>query len=167
MLGYTSGVARDILEDLRRTYFEQIDELQDMQAFAYDAGFRLHLLLQGVMPDPGEYRVAFAERRTETLNQTTDRALKMQALGFPQDMLFEELGWSAEEVRVRREEQRKRGDPYPGGPGEIGPASGPADGPPAAPDVPRVSITPGNAPKGESSTSMTHSNRLGEHWGAP
>ena len=59
---------------------------------------------------------------------------------------------------MRREEQRKRGDPYPGDPGEIGP--------PAAPDVPRVSITPGNAPKGESSTSMTHSNRLGEHWGA-
>lgn len=163
MLGYTSGVARDILEDLRRTYFEQIDELQDMLAFAYDAGFRLHLLLQGVMPDPDEYRVAFAERRTETLNQTTDRALKMQALGFPQDMLFEELGWSAEEVRVRREEQAKRGDPYPGGPGEIGPAGGP----PAAPDVPRVSITPGNAPKGESSTSMTHSNRLGEHWETP
>ena len=157
MLGYTSGVARDILEDLRRTYFEQIDELQDMQAYAYDAGFRLHLLLQGIIPDPDEYRVAFAERRTETLNQTTDRALKWQALGFPQDMLFEELGFSAQEVRQRIEEQQKRTDPYPGG----------ADGiaPPADPAAPRVSITPGNAPKGDSATSITsHSNRLGEHW---
>jgi hypothetical protein len=155
MLGYTSNVARDILEDLRRTYFEQIDELQDMQAYAYDAGFRLHLLLQGVVPDPESYLIGFAQRRTETANQTTDRVLKWQAMGIPPDMLYEELGFSAAYVRARAAEQSKRTDPYPGDPAGTAPPG----------TVPKISITPGNAPKGESATSTTHSNRLGEHWG--
>lgn len=154
MLGYTEGVARDVLEDLRRTYFEQLDELQDMLAFAYDSGFRLHLLLKGIVPDPDEYKVSFAERRTETANQTTDRVLKWQALGIPDDMIYEELGFNAADVQARKAEQAKRGDPYPGDAGGTAPPG----------TVPKVSITPGNAPKGESATNMTHSNRLGEFW---
>lgn len=154
MLGYTDNMARDILQDLRETYFEQIDELQDMQSYAYDAGFRLHLLLKGIVPDPEEYLVSFAQRRTETPNQTTDRMLKWQALGLPRGMIIEEMGYDALQVKARLDAERKAGDPYPGGPGDL-----------ARPGtVPEVSVTPGNAPKGESATSITNGTRLGEFW---
>lgn len=154
LMGYTSDVARDILEDLKRDYYEEVDSLQDTQAWAYDQGFRLHLLLKGINPDDADYWIEFAERRTETPNQTTDRALKWQALGLPPDMIYEELGFNAQDVRVRKENWAKHNDPYPD-PSKIG-AGGTAP--------PDIKITPGNAPKGESATSTTHSHRLSEHW---
>lgn len=147
LMGYTDGMARDILEDLKRDYYEEVDVFQDTLAFAYSEGFRLQLLLKGMVADPGEYSIAFAERRTETPSQTTDRMLKWKALGMPDDMISEEMGFNAEAVRERKDEQVKRGDPYPGGPGSIGPGGAP------------VKITPGNAPKGESATSVQNSVR--------
>lgn len=143
LMGYTDGLARDILEDLKRDYYEEVDSLQDTQAFAYSEGFRLQLLLKGIVPDPEEYEIGFAERRTETPNQIADRMLKWRALGMPNDVIDEEMGFNAEKLRARREEQARRGDPYPGAPEAIGPKG--------------VSITPGNAPKGESMTSVKHS----------
>lgn len=159
LMGYTDGMARDILEDLKRDYYEEVDGLQETISYAYAAGFRLHLLLKGIAPAPDEYRVEFAERRTETANQTVDRALKWQALGFPKGMIFEEIGFNAQDVWNRIEDEAKRHNPYPQGEASLQPGEGPA-----APSVPGVKITPGNAPKGESATSVTHSNRLGEHW---
>lgn len=154
MLGFTDGMARDILEDLKRDYYEEVDELQETLGFAYGMGFRLHLLLKGIAPDPSEYLVEFRERRTETLNQTVDRMLKWQAIGLPKGMLFEEMGFNAQDVWSRINDEAKRHNPYPEGEGSL------QNTPPA----PSVKITPGNAPKGDSATSVTHSNRLGEHW---
>lgn len=160
MMGYTDGMARDILEDLKRDYYEEVDLLQETLSFAYATGFRLHLLLKGIAPDPSEYLVEFAERRTETLNQTVDRMLKWQALGMPPGMVFEEMGFNAADVWKRKDDEARRHNPYPSGEGSLRPnlAGGGTTGDPT------VRITPGNAPKGESATSITHANRLGEHW---
>lgn len=163
MMGYTDGMARDILEDLKRDYYEEVDVLQDTQSFAYAQGFRLHLLLKGMAPDPSDYLIEFAERRTETPNQTTDRMLKWSALGLPKGMIFEEMGFNAQAVRQRLEDEAKAGNPYPGGVGTIGPGAPGAPGAPAVPGAPQVKVTPGNAPKGESATSV--GNKLGEFWG--
>ena len=139
MMGYTNGIARDILEDLKRDYFDEIDQLQDVLAWVYAQGFRLHLLLKGINPDAEPYTITFKERRTETLSQTTDRALKLKALGLPQSMVWEEIGKNASEVEERREADAKNYDPYPD------------DESP-----PNVKITPNNARKGDSATSIGH-----------
>ncbi|MCU0988030.1 MAG: hypothetical protein MUE63_00180 [Xanthomonadales bacterium] len=144
LMGYTDGLARDILEDLKRDYYEEVDVFQDTLAFAYSEGFRLQLLLKGMVPDPDEYVISFAERRTETPSQTTDRMLKWGAIGLPRDMIYEEMGFNAEMVRERLDAQAQRGDPYPGPVGSTAPAG----------TVPGIKITPGNAPKGESATSI-------------
>lgn len=152
LMGYNKDMARDILEDIKRDYYDEIDLIQDTQAFAYRRGFELDLLLRDINPDDGEFTVKFAERRTETPNQTTDRMLKWQALSLPPDLIWEEMGMNAQEVQERKDEWAKRGDPYPN-PNAIGPAA--------------VKITPGNAPKGESAAAVTHSNRLSDHWPEP
>lgn len=144
MMGYTDGMARDILEDLKRDYYDEIDVIQDTLSFAYDQGFRLHLLLKGINPDDYDFTITFAERRTETPNQTADRALKMQALGLPQGLVWEELGYDASYVRQRKDWEAKNFDPYPD-PNNIKPAN-----------VPNVKITPGNGRKGESATSISN-----------
>lgn len=143
LAGYTDGLARDILEDLKRDYYDEIDELQDEIAFGYEQAFRLQLLLKGINPDAEEAQVSFAERRTETPNQAADRALKYKALGLPEGMVFESMGFDASYVRQRRKYETDNYDPYPD---------------PAGIGLPgnRVSITPGNAPKGESATSISN-----------
>ncbi|MTD32393.1 hypothetical protein [Paludibacterium denitrificans] len=142
LMGYTDGLARDILEDLKRDYFDEVDQMQDTMAWVYDFGFRLQLLLRGLNPDALQFTITFAERRTETLSQTTDRALKLKALGLPQSMIWEELGKNAAEVEQRRESDAKHYDPYPE-PGNVG-------------NAPTVKITPGNGRKGESATDIGH-----------
>ena len=139
LAGYTDGLARDILEDLKRDYFDEIDQMQDVLAWVYQQGFRLHLLLQGINADAENFTISFAERRTETLSQTTDRALKLKALGMPQSMIWEELGCNPEEVEQRRKNDELNYDPYPDDE-----------------HAHKVSITPGNAPKGDSATSISN-----------
>lgn len=144
LLGYTEGLARDVLEDLKRNYYDDIDHLQDEIAYVYNEGFELHLLLKGINPETAGYCVEFAERRTETPTQTTDRMLKWQALGIPPDMTFEEMGLDPAKVAARREKWDKDHiDPYPDGAG--------GDQTPK----PNVSITPGNGRKGDSGTAIT------------
>jgi hypothetical protein len=142
MMGYTDGMARDILEDLKRDYYEEVDVLQDTMSFGYEQGFRLQLLLKGINPDDEDFCIAFSERRTETENQAADRGLKLTALGMPQGMVWEELGYDPAYVRQRQEWERKNVDPYPD-PESIAPAG-----------TSKVSITPGNARKGESGTAI-------------
>lgn len=140
LMGYTDGLARDILEDLKRDYYDEVDQLQDILACCYDFGFRLQLLLRGINPDAANYSITFAERRTESLTQTTDRALKLQALGLPRSMVWEELGYNAALVEERRQADARHYDPYPE--------------PPAV--APTVRITPGNGRKGDSATDIGH-----------
>jgi hypothetical protein len=151
MMGYTDKLARDILEDLKRDYYDEIDGLQDTLAFAYEQGFRLELLLRGINPDDEDFAIVFSERRTETPSQAADRGLKLTALGLPKGMVFEELGYDPAYVRQRQEWEAKNWDPYPA----VEEGADPA-GQAAAPKkkVQKVSITPGNARKGESGTSI-------------
>lgn len=152
LFGYVDGLARDVLEDLKRGYYDEIDGLQDTVASAYVMAFRIHLLIKGIDPGPDEFLVRFAERRTETPNQVADLALKYLALGLPQDEIDLLLGYDPDTLAAKRKEAAKSRDPYPT-PGGLGAR-------PVAP--PRVSITPGNAPKGESATAIS---QLGSNQG--
>lgn len=151
LMGYTDALARDILQDLKQDYYEEVDGLQDTLAFSYAQGFMLNCLLQGVNPDAEDFTVKFAERRTETPTQTTDRGLKLKAMGLPEGMVWEELGYDPATVKARRDAEAKDGNPYPE-PNAIAPTG-----------ASRVSITPNNAPKGDSATSIKNP-KLSEHW---
>jgi len=144
LLGYFEGLSRDILEDIKRDWFDSLDSLQDLAAQIYDFGFRLDLLLQGVNPDQYDFSVMFAERHAESLNQRADRALKYQAMGVPRDMVWDAAGLDPAAVRKQREAEADDLDPYPG------------DDPGSDPARPRVSITPGNGRQGDSSTSISN-----------
>lgn len=148
LMGYSKDMARDILEDLKRDYYQEIDGIQDVMAFAYEQGFRLQLLLKGINPDEEEFCISFAERRTETPTQAADRALKLQAIGLPAGLVWEELGYDAGYIRRRKEWEAKNfDDPYPTG----------DEGGDVPPGRARVKITPGNGRKGESGTSVSNS----------
>jgi hypothetical protein len=144
LFGYADELNRDVLEDLKRDYFDEIDALQDTQAFAYELGFRLDLLLAGINPDAYDFEVVFAERRTDTPNQRADLALKYQAIGVDRGTAWDAAGLDPSVIRERLKEEAKNTDPYP----DPGAYQDP-------PNRPRVSVTPGNAPKGESATSIT------------
>jgi len=141
LFGYTQGLSRDILEDLKRDYYDEVDSLQDAGAGGYEVAFRMHLLFKGIDPGAGEFTLRYAQRRTETPNQVADLALKYMALGLPDDIVYSEMGLDPDYVREKRIEQAQRNDPYPpndnGKPGNI-------------------RITPGNAKKGESATSISN-----------
>jgi hypothetical protein len=145
LFGYVDGLARDVLEDLKRDYYDEIDHLQDSQAFEYEWCFRIHLLLQGIVAGPEEFTLRFSERRTETPNQVADLALKLSALGFPPPVVWTEMGYDPAQILKAVEAWNDRKAPYPIGPGAQPGAPAPA---------PRVSVTPGNAPKGGSATSI-------------
>ena len=149
LFGYTNGLSRDILQDLKNDYYDEVDGLQDALATGYAIAFRIHLLFKGIDPATDEFTLRFATRRTETPNQVADLALKYVALGLPDDMVYADMGLDPDYVRQKKTEQVKRNDPYPpaGGGGE--PTGKPGDKPAA-----KVSITPGNAPRGESATSI-------------
>ena len=118
-----------------------------MLAFSYEQGFRLHLLLQGISPDSVEFEIQIAERKTETRNQRADLALKYQALGAPEQIIFEVTGMDYTRIESLREEERKKREAYP---------EDDYPGDEIQDDIPsrkhNISITPGNAPKKESAT---------------
>lgn len=148
LFGYTEGMARDILEDLKRSYYDEVDGLQDAMAASYAVAFRIHLLFKGIDPGSDEFTLRFAQRRTETPNQVADLALKYMSIGIPDDMVFADMGLDPDYVRAKRIEQAERNDPYPD-PNDRGQGGNQGKG------GPRVSVTPGNAPKGESATSIS------------
>lgn len=145
LIGYTEGLSRDILEDIKREFFDEIDALQDTVAWGYEQGFRLELLLRGKNPDAYDFAVKFAERRTETRNHRADYALKLQALGVPDEIAWREAGLDTAKIRAEVEAAKKRRDPYPGDDDDDERGRRPA----------RVSVTPGNGRKGDSSTDIT------------
>lgn len=149
MFGYTDGTARDILEDMKRTYYDTIDSLQDAQGGVYAFAFRIHLLFKGINPGPEDFYLRFAKRRTESANQVADLALKWMALGLPDEFIQSEMGLDPQAIREMKIKQAKSTDPYPN-PLKVGP-----DGLPLASATGnKVSVTPGNAPKGESATNV-------------
>lgn len=142
LAGYTDGLNRDILEDLKRDYFDEIDVLQDTLAYGYQQAFSIDLMLKRINPAEVDFSICFAERRTETPSQAADRALKLQALGLPTDMIWQELGYDPAYIDEMKKNQANKVDPYPDD--DVGPA----------PKTPQVRITPGNGRKGESATSI-------------
>lgn len=138
VFGYTEGLNRDILEDLKRDFFDELDAIQDTAAFGYEVGFRLHLLLNGINPDRFKFDVRYAERRTETRNQRADLALKYQALGTARETAWRTAGLDPATVRAELENERDEFDPYP-----------------TEPVSNSVTVTPGNARKGESATDVS------------
>ena len=141
LFGYSGDLNRDILEDLKKDFFEEIDAMQDTQASVYYLGFRLQLLLDGINPDSVEFDVQFAERKTMTDNQRADLALKHQAIGAGARMVWKVAGLDVSEVIASKKIEQNSHDPYPE---EV------------AGGTPDVKITPGNAPKSESATSVSN-----------
>ena len=142
LFGYSGDLNRDILEDLKRDFFDELDGLQDVLSWVYEQGFRLQLLLSGINPDDYEFEVSFAERLTETPNLKADRALKIMSVGASKSTVWETAGLDPEQERARLKDQDEQLNPYPE-PNNIG-------------IKPRVNVTEGNAKKGESSTSVSN-----------
>jgi hypothetical protein len=108
------------------------------------------LLLKGIDPDPDEFYVRFKTRRTESANQVADLALKWMALGLPDEWIQSEMGLDPQKIRAMKLKQAQSTDPYPN-PLRIG-----ADGQPqGGGNTSNVSVTPGNARKGESGTQVS------------
>jgi hypothetical protein len=148
LFGYVGDLSRDILEDIKRDYYDEVDNTQDTLAWLYACGFRLELLLQDINPEAYEFEIKFAERRTETPNQAADRALKFQALGASRTTVFETAGLNPADEQTRLDEQSDDLDPY-------GVDNGDDDGVPSR-GKPKVSVTPGNRRKGESATDISN-----------
>ncbi|MGE0487293.1 MAG: hypothetical protein AB7Q81_24275 [Gammaproteobacteria bacterium] len=146
LFGYSGDLNRDILEDLKQDFYEEIDSIQDALSYVYQLGFELDLLLRGINPFEHDLQVLFAERRTETANQAADRALKYQAMGASKHTVFETAGLNADTERERLEDELDENDPYPESPRGAGAGGG----------RPRVAITPGNAGKGQSQTTISN-----------
>lgn len=142
LFGYVGDLSRDILEDLKQDYFDEIDALQDNVSYVYELGFRLDLLLKNINPDADEFSVQYAERRTDTPNQRADLALKHQALGVPADLCWETAGLDPNKVREHIENQDDDNNPYP-------------NHRHATKGAPKVTVTPGNRPKHESGTTIS------------
>lgn len=142
LFGYPGEVARDILEELKKDYFDELDALQDGIAFIYDFGFKLDLLFRGMNPSSMDFSVIFAERKTDTANQRADLALKLQALGLPRPSVWRAAGVNVRKAETEAEDEARRRDPYPD-PENVGRGQ------------PRVSVTPGNARSGESATTIS------------
>ena len=152
LFGYIDGMSRDILEDLKKDYYEEIDAIQDVLADVYRAGFELELLLNGKDPAGYDFTIKFAERMTESPSQRADRALKQQSIGASQQTVLETAGLDPVKEKARIAEERKN-------PSDYGLDQGLDDDGEIDLDKPRgpqVSITPGNAKKGESQTSIAN-----------
>lgn len=150
LFGYLGELSRDILEDVKKDWYDELAAMQTVAASVYRQGFCLDLLLQGINPQAYDFDVAFAERLTDSPNQRADLALKLQALGVSHETVFETAGLkSASELEAIKRE-RAAADPYPDDVDELPDGERPSRG------TPRVSVTPGNAPKGESATSISN-----------
>lgn len=150
LLGYTEGLSRDILEDLKREWYDEMAAVQLIAAGVYHQGFVLWLLLRGINAAAYDFSVQFAERITDTANQRADQALKLQALGASMETVLETAGLNAGEEKAARKREAAEIDPYPEAPHD-------GDPDPAAPPAgkPHVAVTPGNGRKGDSATTVS------------
>jgi hypothetical protein len=150
LFGYADGLNRDILEDITNDYYEEIDGLQDTLSQCYYEGFRLECLLHGLNPDAFKFSIRFSERKTESRNQKADLALKYQALGVGNTIAWETAGVDTEYVKSKLKEESKNRKAY--GLEDEDPEAADHNG--QDPKRKGVKITPGNAPKSESATSI-------------
>ena len=113
LLGYVDGLSRDVLQDMKNDFFEELDTLQDSLSEVYSFGFKLELLLNGINPDDKDFTIRFGERLTETLTQKTDRALKVMALGASRQSAWTIAGLDHDDELERLEDERANADAYP------------------------------------------------------
>lgn len=112
LFGYAGNINRDIYEDTLEAYYEILEEIQETLADGYEEGLRLQFLLRGINADGHEWDLKFKGRKVESDNQRSDRMLKHQAMGIPDEMVWEQLGYSVEKVLAARQRSVKRDDPY-------------------------------------------------------
>lgn len=112
LIGYVNEINRDVYEDTLAAYYEILEEYQELLADGYEQGLRLQLLLRGINADGYEFDLKFAGRKVESDNQKADRMLKHQAMGIPKRMIWEQLGYDAEQVKKIRDEEAAESDPY-------------------------------------------------------
>jgi hypothetical protein len=136
LFGYAGDLSRDILEDLKRDFFDELDSMQDIIASCYQQAFDVFLLLQGINIDNYNYNIEFAERKTETPNQAVDRALKLNALGMSRRTCIETAGGNYDKEVLYKKQDDVVFDAYP--------------------TNHKVSITDSNAKKNESATSISN-----------
>lgn len=156
LLGYSGDLSRDILEDLKKDWYDELAAIQTVAASVYRQGFVLHLLLRGINPLSYDFDVAFNERLTDTPNQRADLALKVQALGASRETVFETAGLNAAAEHTALERERTELDPYPEDVHDDDDPEGvPTPASTRSRGAPRVAVTPGNARKGESATTIS------------
>lgn len=153
LLGASDNLSRDVLEDLKKDWYDELAAIQTVAAAVYREGFVLHLLLQGINPLAYAFDVGFVERLTDTPNQRADLALKLQALGISRETVFETAGLNAHDEKDAVAREAKETDPYPHDTGELDAAGNPIV--PAPTPRPSVTVTPGNGRKGESATNIS------------
>lgn len=154
MLGYVEGLTRDVLEDMKKEFYDELDTLQDSIADCYDFGFRLELLLNGINPDSKKFEIRYGERMTESPTQKTDRALKVMALGASRQTAWTIAGLNHADELERLEDERANLDAYPIN--ELG-IPGVDDEMEAAADRgQKISITPNQGGGNNSATSISN-----------
>ncbi len=153
LFGYVGDLSRDVLEDLKKDYFDEIDELQDSLATVYQQGFEYELMLNDIDPRHFDFTVKFKERRTESPNQKADQALKLAAIGASTQTVHKTAGLDPVAEQERLKAEKKAGieslhgneddDPDGNVDSNVGKKA-------------KVSITPNNAKKNESATNITN-----------
>jgi hypothetical protein len=148
LFGYPGDTSRDILEDLKRDYFDRLDSHQDVISWVYEQGFKLQILLSGRNPDAFDFHIKFAERLTTTPSQKMDMALKSSGLGTSKKTSFEIAGIDPI-LEKKRLDDEKNNDLYNSYPSEneIHIKS----------RTPRATVVEDNDKKGESQTSIKNS----------
>lgn len=147
LFGYVDDIPRDILEDLKRDYAEELESMQELVAEAYQQAFALDLLLAGINPQAVDFQIRFKEPHALSVNQRADLALKRQAVGASMDTVWRTAGLDPDREKGNLEKEAEDLDPYPSG------VAGPEGG---SGRQPRVSITPSNERKGDSGTSISN-----------
>lgn len=86
ILGFGKNVNRDIVEDQKKQFDEDTQEMRDLLEYGDESSysglrsiFDLALRLKGIDPDMVEYNLIWADSNNETISDKVDRMIKMRA----------------------------------------------------------------------------------------
>jgi hypothetical protein len=91
LLGYGEDINRDVLGEKRAEYNETLPQLREwVTAEILQPLLELQWLLQGIYPDSLDYSIEWHAKKEPSaadVRDITDAALRMRALGFPQEVI--------------------------------------------------------------------------------